>query len=347
MIIVNTPGDWGNTFGMLLHAPWHGFTPTDWVFPAFLFAVGNAMAFVEHKWEGQERSKVLTTIFKRAFLIFAIGYLLRWFPFFRLVDGEWVFKSIVNLRIFGVLQRIAVCYLIAALLIYLTSKRTAIVTSVVILLGYWLILFAFGDYTLEGNTARKLDLWLLGDSYLWQGLGVPFEPEGILSSFPATVNVIAGYLIGKYLKEGIDYEKLAKLLLIGATLTATAYLWHPLFPINKNIWTSSYVLLSTGLSAMLVAMLIYVMEFKANPWRLGFFKTFGMNPLFSFVLSILIVKILFIVKVDGQSGYSLLYQNAFAWIGGKFGSLAFALFIMILCWGAAKWLQSRNIYIKL
>lgn len=348
MIIVNTPGDWGNTYSLLLHADWHGFTPTDLVFPSFLFAVGNAMAFVSSKWSDKSASEVLMRGFKRAFLIFFIGYLLYWFPFFREVDGQWVFKSFDTTRIFGVLQRIGFCYALTLPLIYFLNKRQILWTGAGLLVAYWLLLTGFGDLTLEGNAALKLDLWVLGGNHLYGGEGIPFDPEGLLSSIPAMVNIIGGYLVGLYIRDNeVGYEHLAKILLAGLALMAVGYLWDPMFPINKKIWTSSYVLLTVGLDLVILGGIIYLMELRSKKMSLAVFNTFGVNPLFVYILSGLIAKALWMFSIDGQSMYGLLYRNAFAWIGGKLGSFAFAIFITFICYLVARWLEKKKIYIKI
>ncbi len=348
MIVVNTPGDWGNTFSLLLHAKWHGFTPTDLVFPSFLFVVGNAMAFVSIKWQNQSTREVLIKGFRRALTIFLIGYLLYWLPFFKQVDGDWVVKPFAYTRVFGVLQRIGFCYAIALPFIYYLTPKKLIYTSAVFLLAYWGILVGFGDLTLEGNAVLKLDLWLLGASHLYMGEGIPFDPEGLLSSIPATVNIFVGYLVGLYVREnGSDYEKLAKVLLAGTAMIFIAYIWDPVFPINKKIWTSSYVMLTNGLLCVILAMVIYLMEKSKFKMEFNVFNTFGKNPLFIYVLSGLIAKVLLIIKIDGNSLYGLTYKYAFGWIPGKLSSFLFALVFTAICWSVGKWLENRNIYIKI
>ncbi len=348
MIIVNTPGSWSNTYSLLLHAKWHGFTPTDLVFPSFLFAVGNAMAFVALKWENKTAKQVLLRGFKRAFLIFLIGYLLYWFPFFREVDGVWTFKPFATTRVFGVLQRIGFCYAIALPFIYYLSPKKLIYASAAFLLAYWGLMELFGDLTLEGNAALKLDLWVLGANHLYGGEGIPFDPEGILSSIPSVVNIFGGYLVGLYLREdGASYEKLAKVLLAGTTLIFIGYIWDPVFPINKKIWTSSYVLLTVGLNCLIIAMIIYLMEWNTKKFEFNVFNTFGKNPLFIYIWSGLLAKAMIIIKINGTSLYRLTYEYGFGWIGGKLSSFAFAIAFTAICWLVGKWLENRNIYIKI
>ncbi|MEY3432480.1 MAG: hypothetical protein RL131_416, partial [Bacteroidota bacterium] len=193
MIIVNNQHG-AEAFAPLLHAEWDGFTPTDLVFPSFLFAVGNAMAFTMPGLQKMGNAAVLKKIGKRTFLIFLIGYLLYWFPFFYVSDaGAWSLKPIENTRIFGVLQRIALCYGMAALMIHFLKTKTIYIISGLILLGYWALLLLGGDMTMLGNFGTKLDIWLIGESHMYHGEGVAFDPEGFTSTFPSVVNVLIGY----------------------------------------------------------------------------------------------------------------------------------------------------------
>src|SRR5688572_26487958 len=189
MIIVNTPGNGETTFSPLNHAKWDGFTPTDLVFPSFLFAVGNAMSFVMNKWQTLDQGKVIWKILKRTFIIFLLGYLMYWFPFVRWNEQqELVFAPFSNTRVFGVLQRIALCYGIAAILVYFLKLRTAVWVAVGLLMLYWILLYFFGapgdPLSLEGNAVLRLDRWLIGESHLYRGEGVAFDPEGLLSTMP-------------------------------------------------------------------------------------------------------------------------------------------------------------------
>jgi len=178
MIIVNTPGNHATTFAPLLHAKWHGFTPTDWVFPTFMFVVGNAMSFSLTKYGANGDGEFFKKVFKRSVIIFLLGFLMYWFPFVHEQDGQIVFSSISETRIFGVLQRIALGYLFASLILHFWKERGAIIFSIVALLGYWLLVYVLGDYTLTGNAVLKLDLALLGDKHLYHGEGLAFDPEG-------------------------------------------------------------------------------------------------------------------------------------------------------------------------
>ncbi|MFM7838377.1 MAG: acyltransferase family protein, partial [Chitinophagaceae bacterium] len=237
MIIVNTAGDYEHTFAPLLHAPWHGFTPTDLVFPSFLFVVGNAISFVQLKWQTLPSSQVVLKILKRTGLIFLLGYLMYWFPFIQESATGWSLKPIQETRVLGVLQRIALCYGIASLLIYFLQTRWVIAITLFLLVIYRFLLTHYGDLTLEGNAVLALDRWLMGESHLYHGEGVAFDPEGWLSTLPAIGNVVIGYLAGVYIQsKGKTYEGLTHLLLAGASLVALGYFWDSSFPINKKLW---------------------------------------------------------------------------------------------------------------
>jgi predicted acyltransferase len=353
MIIVNTPGNYDTTYAPLLHSNWHGFTPTDLVFPSFLFAIGNAMSFVMKKWNSMTQSQVLIKIFKRTFLIFLLGYLMYWFPFVK-VDAANNISSfpIGETRILGVLQRIALCYLAASLLIWYLKPKTTLIISAVLLLGYWMLLYIFGDagqeLTLTGNAGLKLDLWLMGENHLYHGEGIAFDPEGWLSTLPAIVNIIGGYFAGKWIqKTGSTFEGIAKLLLAGVVLTFIGYLWDMSFPINKKLWTSSFVIFTIGLDCILIAALMYVIEFYKHKKWTNFFEIVGKNPLFIYLLSELVVILMFTIHMaDGTSLYAWLYQHIFVYAGAYLGSFLFAIAFMLFCWSVGWWMDKKKIYIR-
>ncbi|HUQ96312.1 MAG TPA: heparan-alpha-glucosaminide N-acetyltransferase domain-containing protein, partial [Chitinophagaceae bacterium] len=257
MIIVNTPGSGATPFAPLEHAAWHGFTPTDLVFPSFLFAVGNAMSFSLGRYKQISDAAFFTKIIKRTLLIFLLGYLMYWFPFFHINDaGQMVGSSIRNTRIMGVLQRIALCYFFASLLIHYCRTKTVYVVSALLLLGYWIILLVAGDsgdpYGMTTNAGYYLDKAILGESHMYHGEGVAFDPEGILSTLPAIVNVVIGYYAGAFIQRtGKNYESMTKLLLTGGLFILLALCWNSVFPINKKLWSSSFVLLTTGIDLVI------------------------------------------------------------------------------------------------
>jgi predicted acyltransferase len=353
MIIVNSPGSWEFAYRPLEHAAWHGFTPTDLVFPSFLFAVGNAMAFAMHKYERQGSAIFWRKVLKRTFLIFIIGYLMYWFPFFREADGGGIeLRPIAETRILGVLQRIALCYFFASVIIHFGSKKFAVWFSVAALFCYWLLAWAFGDpsdpYSLTGNADLRLDLWLFGPSHLYHGEGMAFDPEGLLSTLPSIVNVLVGYLAGDYIrKNGNSYETIGKMMIAGAVLIFGALVWNMAFPINKKIWTSSFVLLTTGLDLIILSVLVYVIEiYRRQKWTY-FFVVFGRNPLFIYIMADLLLTLMIMIPIGGMSIQEWVYQKLFASFAGPFlASFLFAFFYMLLNWCIGYALDKRRIYIR-
>lgn len=370
MILVNNPGNWGELFSPLAHAKWHGLTPTDLVFPFFLFAVGNAMAFVMPGLEARGRKAFLTKLIKRTLLIFATGLFLNWFPFVQWHDNQLVFRPWVDpthpntgVRILGVLQRIALAYCFAGLILYFLKLRGAFVVSALLLLGYWaLCLFAnpTDPYSLDGWFGTAIDKKLLGVAHLYKGEGRPFDPEGLVSTIPAIVQVIFGYLAGNYIREkGKSYEMLSNLFVAGCLLAFAGLCWGLSFPINKKIWTSSYVLYTSGLALLVLSVLIYLIEFRESKggWS-RFFAVFGLNPLFIYVLSGLIPKSLRLIRIPNGSDSSGAPQftSPLPWFyetacrplfdNLKAGSLFYALVFVLFFWVIAWWMDRKRIYIR-
>jgi predicted acyltransferase len=352
MLIVNTPGTWSKIFTPLEHATWHGCTPTDLVFPSFLFIVGVSMFFSFDRLQDTPRLRMIQKIALRAVILFLIGLLLNWFPFSTTFE---------KLRIMGVLQRIALSYLLAATLALLIPGRILAGVAVSILLGYWGILFfggmeGFAPYTPATNAIRRLDLILLGPAHLYTGEGFPFDPEGILSTLPAVATVLIGYWSGSMIRlYRLDPMRIVfQLLLWGNIIAAIGCVWDIWFPINKKLWTSSYVLYAGGVAMILLAACVWLVDIFMAKRKFGqgfvrFFEVFGSNPLVAFVLSGLLVKVLTkMIKFNGTTGYKWAYQNIFERIEPhKFGSLLFALTFMFLCWGVCWVLWKRRIFVKI
>ena len=351
MIIVNSPGTWDIAYGPLLHAPWHGFTPTDLVFPSFLFAVGNAMAFTMHKFDNQPEGVFWSRVLKRTFIIFLLGFLMYWFPFFNSGESGLELRPLADTRILGVLQRIALCYLFASIVLHYGSKTFAVWFSVFALLGYWLLSYFFGDagdpYSLQGNAALKLDLWLFGERHLYHGEGIAFDPEGLLSTLPSIVNVIAGYLAGDFIRRyGNSYESIAKLMIAGAVLLFLALTWDMAFPINKKLWTSSFVLLTVGLDLILLPVLIYVIEIvNARNWTY-FFVVFGRNPLFIYLLSEVVLITLYLIPSGEGSLQESIYNFLRGFASPVNASFLFAFLFMMFCWVIGYILDRKRIYVR-
>lgn len=353
MIIVNTPGSWNALYAPLAHADWHGFTPTDLVFPTFLFVVGNAMSFAMKRLQEIPKGEFYRKVFKRTFLIFVIGWLLNAFPFFDYNEaGEVVFINLTEVRLVGVLQRIALCYFFAALILYWGGEKLGWIFSGLALFAYWPIMYFFGDagdpYSLTGNAAIKLDQILIGESRMYMGEGIPFDPEGILSTLTSIINVIAGFLVGKMIqRKGNTAETVKTLLIAGVVLIAFSYAWDLFFPINKKIWTSPYVTLTVGWDLLILGALIFIIEIRKRTSWTYFFQAFGRNPLILYVLSGVVISILSIIPVGGNSMREIIYSNFYtSWLSPKNASFLFAISYMLLIWLIGFWMDKRKIYIK-
>jgi len=377
MILVNNPGSWSNIFAPLDHAEWHGCTPTDLVFPFFLFAVGNAMAFVMPKFEEKGNVFFFKKVFKRAILIFAIGLFLNWSPFVFWNNNElaakgWTYyktdddgnQILLGIRILGVLQRIAICYLLASLIVYFFKIKGAFFSALLLLLFYWVITFASNTadpYSLSGYFGTAIDKKILGDVHMYKGEGIPFDPEGIASTIAAIAQVIFGFLVGNYIiNKGKTYEMLSNLFVVGIVMATAGYCWDMVFPINKKIWTSSYTVYTTGLAILTLATFIFLIEFKnaKGVWS-KFFDVFGKNPLFIFVLSGFLPRVLglfrFVDSIDAETGKPN-YVTAFGWFYEhvcknissdlRVGSLVYALTMIAFYWLIVFWMDKKKIYIK-
>lgn len=364
MILVNNPGSWAHIYSPLEHANWHGCTPTDLVFPFFLFAVGNAMSFVMPKLQNAGAAEFWSKIMKRTLLIFGIGLFLNWSPFVKWSHGVLIFTPWETVRIFGVLQRIALCYFFASIIIYYGKSRMALFIGMMLLVVYWVLAYALGaeghPFSLSGYFGNAVDQSILGITHLYKGEGVPFDPEGLTSTFPAIVQVILGFLVGEYIQvKGKNYEMLAQLILTGIVLVLAGYIWDFSFPINKKIWTSSYVLYTSGLAIITLGMLIYLLEFKntKGAWS-KFFDLFGKNPLFVFVLSGFLPRVLSLLRwvdhtdAEGKpvftSSLPWFYEHICKNINSdlRVGSFMYALCVIAFFGLLAYYLDKKKIYIK-
>ena len=358
MIIVNSLGSFETAWSPLVHVAWHGFSLTDLVFPSFLFAVGNSMYFSMQKYEGMDNGAVLSKILKRTAIIFLIGYLLYWFPFFSITDaGDLVFRPLSHTRILGVLQRIALCYGIAAIIIHYFKVPGAKWYMGLALAFYTWVMWAFGDLTMEGNAGHKLDLLVLGADHLYQGEGKPFDPEGILSTIPSVVNVLAGYLTARFISQkGNGYETIARLMIAGAILLLAAQ-WADLFiPMNKKLWTASYVFHTVGLDLLILPIIIFVIEHVGKKSWTPFFEVFGKNTLSIYILSEVLVIMMYWIpngaywpvpgKVQPESVLSWIYDNVFRWTGDYTGSFLFGVWVMLTCWLVGYVMHRKKVYIK-
>jgi len=352
MIIVNSPGNVTTTYAPLLHTGWNGFTLTDLVFPSFLFATGNSMSFVTEKWPQMKQQEVLKKIFKRTLLIFLLGFLLHWLPHLNDTNSQYILVTFSTVRILGVLQRIALAYCLASLLLYYFRPKLTLIIAVVLLFLYWGILILFGDkgteLTMTGNAITKFDIWLMGANHLPRAEGIPFETNGWLGTTSAMINVVAGFFVGQYIRQmGKSYDFIVKLILAGFVLFILACLWDISFPINKKLWTSSYVVYTVGFDCMIIGSIIFVMFFLNKIKWTYFFEVFGKNPLFIYISSELGAYLLYNLRVQpGKPLANWLFENVFQHTGMYFGSLLFSITFMLLCWLLGWWMDKKKVYIK-
>ena len=347
MVLVNNPGSWAHIYAPLRHADWHGVTPTDLVFPFFLFIVGVTIPFAlgPRLAGGEPRSRLAARALRRAAVIFALGLLLHAIPSF----------DLANIRIPGVLQRIAVCYLAAALCFLWTGARARAAIAAAALLGYWAALtlvpvpgFGASDLGKEGNLAAWIDRAVLGP-HIWRAARV-YDPEGILSTVPAIATTLIGLLAGCWLLGGRGSGATERapggmvcgLAVAGAASAVTGLVWSLAHPINKSLWTGPYALFTGGAALVALAACLQVVEVRRARWWTPPFAALGFNALAVFFLSTLLAKLLVIVRVPGVAGASRPLQAAIfdilaAWAPSPaIASLAYALanvaLWMLLAW---------------
>jgi predicted acyltransferase len=349
MILVNNPGSWRYVYKPLLHAEWHGWTPTDLVFPFFLFIVGVAipLGLGRRLEEGASRGGLALRIVRRSAIIFALGLFLHAVPSF----------DAATIRVPGVLQRIAVCYLVAALLFLVSGWRTEVVIAAAAILGYWAALelvpvpgFGAGDLSREGNVAAWIDRIVLGP-HIWRA-GRVYDPEGILSTVPAIATTLFGVLAGRLVRSGLGTADTATGLFVGGAVgLGLGLAWHPWLPINKALWTGSYAVFTAGAAWMVLASAYWLIEVRGSRWWTRPFEVLGVNALAVFFLSTLLAKLLVSVKVEGPGGQpeplqAVLFNAYFApWAPPTIASLGWAV-AHVLLWLALMWpLFHRRIHL--
>ncbi|HEY0894549.1 MAG TPA: DUF5009 domain-containing protein, partial [Cellvibrio sp.] len=341
MILVNTPGSWEFVYPPFMHADWHGCSPTDLVFPFFLFVVGSAMYFSLQKVSMQLSPAIALMIVRRAAIIFMLGLI------FNAVLGGWE-----HLRIMGVLQRIALAYAIAGFIVLSLKRHHVYIIGAFLLVGYWLLLVIGGNdnpFNLTHNIVVKLDVALLGAEHMYNGKGVPFDPEGLLSTLPAVVNVLIGFELTRFLVARQDRMKsLFILLILGLAGITLGLLWSIWLPINKSLWTSSFVIYSAGYFCAALAVFVWLVDIKKFKWLAQPFIVYGSNSIFIYMLAPFWVHAYLFIPVQGESGN--FYSALFTWLAQVFppsmASLVFALLHVLLFWFISLLLYRNKIFIK-
>jgi len=349
MITVNNPGSWDFVYAPLRHSRWNGCTPTDLVFPFFMFIVGSAMWYSFKRFNHALSKEAVLKIVRRTVVIFLIGLAFNAYAVYSL---EWS-----NLRIMGVLQRIALAYGIASFIVLSVPSKFIGLVIGIILLGYWAILGFFGGempYSLEGNFVSRFDISLLGENHLPVFSGIKFDQTGLLSTLPSIGNVLLGYLTGRLIDQTENKAFAVKRVIIyGIAGAVIARVWSLVFPINKPLWTSSFVLYSSALAMILLGMMLWIIDMKgARKWAFPF-RVFGMNPLFIYSLSIFLAITFRIEFIQSGSGEMVsitdwLFSRVFEPFAGALpGSLLYALSMTLLCWFVGWILYKRRIFIKI
>jgi predicted acyltransferase len=352
MVFVNNPGDWGHLYWPFDHAEWHGWTPTDLIFPWFLFIVGVAGVFSLEKRMagGADRGDLARHAFRRGMTIVLVGWLMAFYPFVPLLD------RLARLRIPGVLPRIGVTFVLGTWIVLAAWKRrvAGVAAAVVALLALhtWLLLGTGYDLTPAGNVQRAVDLALL-KGHLWKN-AQGWDPEGIVSTLTAIATMLTGTLTGFLLRSEADVkEKVSQLFVWGAVATSAGLLWGRSLPINKNLWTGSYVVFTSGAAVLALVLCVLVVDVLGWKKPLAPFVTFGTNPLLVFVLSGLLAKTMGLVKVADPAGTSIslhawLYRTAFSWIADPtIRSHAFALVTIAFWWAVLRAFEKRGWFWKI
>ena len=365
MIMVNNPGSWSYVYAPLGHAQWNGLTPTDLVFPFFMFIMGISTYISLRKYNFEFSHSAALKILKRTIVIFAIGLGLAWFSMFcrtwnslsaeeisffsRLGQSIWTFDHI---RILGVMQRLALCYGATAI-VALTMKHKHIPYLIAtLLIGYFILLVTGNGFEYNStNILSVVDRAVLGEAHMYKDNGI--DPEGLLSTIPAIAHVLIGFCVGKLLMEVKDIrEKLERLFLIGTILTFAGFLLSYGCPFNKKIWSPTFVLVTCGLGSSFLALLVWIIDIKGYKKWSRFFESFGVNPLFIYVLADVLAILLGVITVTYQGENTSLQQVFYAGVlqpvfGNESGSLAYAILFVLLNWAIGYILYKKKIYIKI
>ena len=374
MLLVNNPGSWGAIYPPLAHATWHGWTPTDLIFPFFLFIVGitTHLSLTGRRQRGDDEGAIVRQILRRGGVIILLGLALSAFPFYQwgtiegIADptfGQRVAHRFANLRIPGVLQRIGVVYIIAALLTLRGSLVRHVAIAAALLLGYWFVMTVLpvpghgilGALVLD-EPSMTMAAWidrLLLDGHLWAASRT-WDPEGVLSTFPAVATAMLGVFAGRWIGTPRSLsERIAGLCAVGAMAMVAGAMWDWVFPINKPLWTSSYVVFTAGMACVALGVCMWLIdEHRVTAWTKPFVP-FGLNPMIAFVGSGLMARLIYSiwkVEYEGRliSVQAAIHRSLFAsWLPPKAASLLFALSFVMIWLGILALLQRRNIILKI
>ena len=372
MILVNNPGSWSHIYTPLEHAPWNGLTPTDLVFPFFMFIMGISTFFSLRKFEFKPSKHLLEKIFRRTVLIYLIGLAIAWFSNFcyglsradaAIPLGERILaaaNSFDHLRLVGVMPRLALCYCAASLIAITVRHRMIpwLIAGILVVYSFILLLGHGYDFSSD-NIIYIVDKAILGENHMYKGLIVDgvnnvFDPEGLLSTLPAIAHVLIGFMCGEAIMSTKDnFKRISDLFITGTILMFAGFLLSYGLPINKNIWSPTFVLTTCGLAANFLGLLIWIIDIKGYKTWSRFFESFGINPLFLYVLGGVLGILFGSIKVpfgaETISIKSLIYKEALVPMLGSeiFASCIYAILFVCLNWCIGYILYKKKIYIKI
>jgi predicted acyltransferase len=375
MLLVNNPGTWSAIFPPLEHAEWNGWTPTDLIFPFFLFIVGitTHLSLSARRARGDDDSAVIKQILRRGIIIYLLGFAMAMFPFYQwgtiasipnATPWDRILYRIEHVRILGVLPRIAIVYICAGLLTLKTTLKQQIIIIATLLFGYWFAMTLIpvpGEHeigavllnTHDRNLAAWLDRAILGTNHTWSG-SVTFDPEGPMSTVPAIATAMLGVIAGRWIvqKEKPLLERISGMFAVGAIGMMIGLMWNWAFPINKNLWTSSYVIFTAGMACVSIATIMWIVDYCNVKWWTKPFVIYGVNPIVAFVGSGVLARLIYTLWHVSYQGHSVAIQDAIyqivflPWLPPRVASLAFAISFVVLWFGILTVLYRRNIVLK-
>lgn len=375
MLLVNNPGTWSAIFPPLEHAEWNGWTPTDLIFPFFLFIVGitTHLSLSARRARGDDDTAVVKQILRRGIIIYLLGFAMAMFPFYQwgtiasipnATPWDRIIYRIEHVRILGVLPRIAIVYICAGLLTLKTTLKQQVIIIATLLFGYWFAMTLIpvpGEHeigavllnTHDRNLAAWLDRAILGTNHTWSG-SVTFDPEGPMSTIPAIATAMLGVIAGRWIvqKEKPLLERISGMFAVGAIGMMVGLMWNWAFPINKNLWTSSYVIFTAGMACVSIATIMWIVDYCNVKWWTKPFVIYGVNPIVAFVGSGVLARLIYTLWHVSYHGQSVALQDAIyqivflPWLPPRVASLAFALSFVLLWYGILTVLYRRNIILK-
>ncbi len=361
MLLVNNPGSWGSIYAPLRHAEWHGLTPTDLVFPFFMFIMGVSTWFSLKKYNFEFSAASLRKVLRRTVVIFAIGLGIAWLAKVLYgIHGDppmWeVMTDFSHIRVLGVMPRLALCYCAASILAMLLRRKALAWTTGGLLVLYSILLIAGNGFEFSAdNIICRVDHAVLGENHMYGdtvgGQYLKFDPEGLLSTLPSIAHVLIGFLCGGLINGTTNnLRRTNSLFIAGAVLTFAGLLLSYGIPVNKKIWSPTFVLTTCGLASTLLALLITVIDIKGYRRWSRFFEAFGINPLFMYCYGTVFAVLLGAIHIGEKSIHTILYNDALIPLcagNATLASLFYAIFVVVAVWLVGLTLYKKKIYVKI